>query len=171
MWFTSLLVTLAPNLCTLWQWWSSPSQPDCREGWWVVRRNRGGLTHILKGEICFITRLQRAGVRIQERGKRGCGGGDSFHYRSPKQKAVPVVTDCFCKCLWCSEWRCESALQLIKSETYRDTLLSLQTLIPWTHKPIQIHSFLLQIGVPLQKMHITVTQVLTALLMFVGSQF
>lgn len=131
MWSSSLLVALAPNLCTLWQWWSSPSQPDCGEGWRVRRGNRGGLTHILKREIHFITKLQRDRKRVEEREKfMGWlvgGGGDSFYYRTPKQKTVPVVTDCLCKCLWCSEWRCEAALQLIKSETYRDTAFSLQT--------------------------------------------
>lgn len=33
MCFLSLLVALAPNLGTSWQWWSSPSQPECRDGW------------------------------------------------------------------------------------------------------------------------------------------
>lgn len=130
MWSSSLLVVLAPNLCTLWQWWSSPSQPDCREGWRVVRGNRGGLTHILKRGINFITKLQRDRKRVEEREKLvgGLGRwGDSFYYRSPKQKTVPVVTDCFCKCLWCSEWRCEGVRQLIKSETYRDTAFRLIT--------------------------------------------
>lgn len=152
MWFTSLLVTLAPNLCTLWQWWSSPSQPDCREGWWVVRGNRGGLTHILKREICFITRLQRDGVRIQERGEKRVRRWGFILLQKPKAESCPCGDRLLLQMPLMFTVKMKAALlQLIKSATYRDTLLSLQTLISLTHGPMQIHSFLLQIGVHLQK--------------------
>lgn len=88
MCFLSLLVALAPNLGTLWQWWNSPSQPECREGWEWGEENGGRLTHILTKEIHFITELQRKRERENQKGTEqgGITGTDSFCLQHPQSR-------------------------------------------------------------------------------------
>lgn len=85
----SLLVALAANLGTLWQWWSNPSETRCikelraRGG---GRRGGGAKWPSTWGETHFITwRQERKEGKREEEKWSWC----SFYYEGPEQGAVP----------------------------------------------------------------------------------
>lgn len=89
MCFLSLLVALAPNLGTLWQWWNSPSQPECREGWeWGEEEWRQADPHPDERDSFHYRTSEKERERENQKGTEqgGSTGTDSFCLQHPQSR-------------------------------------------------------------------------------------